>query len=96
MNFMNPTLIKHNLSGILPKEKELLDIRSNHFARWVNLSRKIEEWKKDACTRSTYVSQKHKSLTRALNEFKDLYQVKSYFAMFGKNDDSFKIYYRKD
>lgn len=94
MTAMNPTLIKHNIKK-LPKEKELLDIRKNHFGRYIEIARTLKAWVEDPATQSTHVSQKRKTLAQALKEFRDLYGAKEYYAMFGKNDDSFKVYYRQ-
>ena len=66
-----------------------------HLGRRSEIFKKIEEFKKTA--KSTYISIKRKSATKAIKEFKDLYEVKEYFGMYHndsfRKDDSFEIWY---
>lgn len=91
MNSMNPRVVKTNVKAF----EALKDQSDSGFGRRIEVSRKLEEWKADPRTRSTHISQKQKSVAQAIREFKDLYEVEEFFAAFGKNDDSFEVFYRK-
>lgn len=90
MRSMNPRVIKTNIKEL----KGLEDQSDSGFGRRIPLFRKLEEWKKDPRTRSTHVSQKRQSLAKALKEFRELYDVSEFYADFGKNDDTFKVFFR--
>ncbi|WP_138437930.1 hypothetical protein [Marinobacter shengliensis] len=89
MNSMNPKVIKTNVKGLKPLCNDNLP-----FGRKIDIFRALKEWRQDPQTKSAWLSQKRKSFATALREFKDLYDAKEYFAEFGKNDDSFQIFYR--
>lgn len=91
MNFMNPRVIKTNIKAF----KELEYQSDSGFGRRIPVYKQLKEWRSDSRTRSTYISQKRKSLATTLREFKDLYEVDEFFAEFGKNDDTFEVFYRK-
>jgi hypothetical protein len=66
------------------------------FGRQLEYFKAIELWKKEAKT--TYVNQKCRSTSKAICEFKDLYQPKEYFYIDRETanyrDDSIEIYYK--
>jgi hypothetical protein len=86
---MNPKIIKTNVKSFKPLCTDKLP-----FGRKIDLFRELKAWRQDPQTKSTWLSQKRKSFATALKEAKDLYGVREYFAEFGKNDDSFQIFYR--
>ena len=67
----------------------------NSSTKQGEIFKKIKEFKKTA--KSTYISIKRKSATKAIKEFKDLYDVKEYFGIYNndsfRKDDSFEIWY---
>lgn len=86
--WMNPRVVRHNIKG-LPKKMI--------FQSWAEESRvnkKIREWKDHPETKIEWLDKKRRSSASALAEFKALYQPSEFFADFGKNDDSIKIFYR--
>lgn len=92
MSLMNPLIIKHNIKA-LPTPTEILRMKEHHFGRYIDFSKQLKDWRSQPCVKRTTISQKRKSLTAAISEFRDLYNVKEYYASFGKNDDSFEVYY---
>lgn len=92
MNFMNPRMLRHNIAS-LPKAAELLKMQENHFGRYIDESKKIKAWKAQPGIKKTRISQKRSTLAKAIKEFKDLYDVNEFYASFGKNDDSFEVFY---
>ncbi len=89
MNSMNPKMIKTNIKAFKTLASDTMP-----FGRKIEIFRELKTWKQDAQTKSVWVSQKRKSLAGALREFRDLYSAKEFFAEFGKNDDTFEIFYR--
>lgn len=89
MSSMNPKMIKTNIKAFKPLESDKMP-----FGRKIEVFHVLKAWRQDAQTKSVWVSQKRKSLAAALREFRDLYSAKEFFAEFGKNDDSFEIFYR--
>ncbi len=90
MGSMNPRITKTNIKAFIPLTNDKLP-----FGRKIDVYRELKAWKQDAQTKSTWISQKRKSLATALREFRDLYSPKEFYAEFGKNDDSFEVFYRK-
>lgn len=89
MNSLNPRITKTNIKQFKPLEKPNLG-----FGQKMDIARELKVWKQHPDTRSTWASQKRKSLTAALKEVRDLYDAKQYYAELGKNDDSFQVFYR--
>lgn len=85
---MNPRIVRHNIKGI-PKNPLRLS-----FSDQIEVWKKIRDWKSHPNTKTEWLSQKRRSLATALAEFKALYRPSEFFADFGKNDDSFQIFYR--
>jgi len=86
---MNPKVIKTNV-----KSFKVLSDDKVPFGRKIDTMHALKAWKQSGETRSAWISQKRRSLAAALREFRDLYQAKEYYAEFGKNDDTFEIFYR--
>ena len=67
------------------------------FGRRIEVDRKIADWKKSA--ESTWLSQKRKSATKAISEFKDLYEPEEWFCKYmalpDRRDDTFEMFYRR-
>jgi len=96
MRHLNPTVIHHCVKSF-PKPKELIVTVGPHgrFTDLVEFRRKLKSWKEDPATKSTWFSQKGRTQAAAIREFKDLYQPIEFYAEFGKNDDSFEIFFRE-
>ena len=86
---MNPQITKTNVKAF-----KVLSDNKTSFSQQLEASRALKDWKASPETKSKWLSQKRKSLTTALTEFRDLYGAREYYARFGKNDDSFEIFYR--
>lgn len=89
MNSLNPRITKTNIKQFKPLTSD-----SMPFGRKIEIFKALKEWKQSPETKSTWVSQKRKSLASALKEVRDLYDAKEYYAELGKNDDSFEVFYR--
>ena len=89
---MTKTTYFFNLPTLGIKDK---DFNTLPFGQQLEYFRKIEEYKKSA--KSVHISQKHRSTSKALKEFKDLYQPKSFFCKNTEGewykDDSIEVFY---
>lgn len=78
----------------------ITDIEFNKlpFGRQIEYFRKLEEFKSSPETKKTWVSQKRKTTSKAIKEFKQLYQPKEFYLVVNNSenyrDDSFEIFYR--
>ena len=66
-----------------------------HNLKFLPPAKKIVAMMRGDNYNSSWVSQKRCALATALKEFRELYDVTEFYASFGKNDDTFKIYYRQ-
>jgi len=89
MNSLNPRVIKTNI-----KQFKILADKKVPFGRKIDVERDLKSWKENPETKRTWVSQKRKSVGKALKEVRDLYGAKEYFAAFGLYDDTFEVFYR--
>ncbi len=91
-----PTIIfKIKSLGITQEE-----YKGMSFGQRLEYTRKIEEWKRSA--KSTHISQKRISSSKAISEFKSLYKPKEYYSSFYSKDsspnywdDTFEIFYKE-
>lgn len=89
---MNPRMLRHNIKT-LPKASEILRMKEHNFGRYIDVSKDISDWMEQPNIKKTYVSKKRQTVANALKEFKELYNVKEFYASFGKYDDSFEVLY---
>lgn len=90
-NFMNPTIVMTNI----PEFKILAETSDKYFGRQIEASKKVKEWKEKTNVRSAWASQKRQSRSKAIKEIRELYGAKRYYARFGKNDDSFEVFFER-
>ncbi|WP_372997482.1 hypothetical protein [Marinobacter sp.] len=89
MNSLNPRMVKTNV-----KDFKILTKNRVPLGHQMDAMRALKTWKEDEKTRKAWISQKRKSFTAALREFRDLYEAKEYYMAFGKHDDSIEVFYR--
>jgi len=92
-NTKNPYTVLHNIKGFTPAKSMSYD--GIHMDEW----KKIEEWKKHPDTKSAWISQKRRSLSSALKEFRELNNVSEFFMRFQNQtanfkDDVLEVFYR--
>jgi len=93
-NTKNPYTVLHNVKGFTRAKDMSFD--GIHMDEW----KKVDEWKKHPDTKSTWISQKRRSLSKALKEFRDLNDVTEFFMKFPNQtefyrDDVLEIFYRQ-
>jgi len=89
MNSLNPRVVKTNIKQFKPLAKDSIP-----FGQKIDLARDLKAWKEHPETKSTWASQKRKSLAKAIKEVRDLYDAKDYYAELGLYDDTFQVFYR--
>lgn len=88
--------VKYKMPGMCPN---FWWTDHNHFVLVTSFSSTIGLWCNDPQTKKGHLDCKGRSVTAALKEFKDLYQVKEFFVTYHPQtkfwkDDSIEIFYR--
>lgn len=84
--------IVHNLPSI-PRDAKVYFNMSSGFTKQLEIRKQVKAFCEQPGIKTVWLSRKRISTTKAMKEFKDLYDPKNFYSMFGEGDDSFEMFY---
>jgi hypothetical protein len=85
-------VIIHNLP-VIPKNADIYFNMSSGFSKQLEIRKQVKAFCELPGIKTVWLSRKRVSTTKAIKEFKALYEPKNFYAMFDELDDTFEMFY---